>query len=150
MRALIRRVLSAEVLVEGKSVGQIKEGMVVYLGVHRNDSDEDMEWLLNKILGLRIFDDADGSLNYSVLSTHGILAISQFTLFGNVRKGFRPSFNQAASPEMGLLYFDRFVHALKEKFSGLVAQGVFGAEMEIRTVEDGPVNIWIDSQERRY
>ena len=89
-------------------------------------------------------------MNLPIPDHFGILVISQFTLFGNVGKGSRPSFNQAACPEVGRAFFDRFVFLLKAKFNGLIEKGVFGAEMQITTVEDGPVNIWIDSQMKKY
>ena len=150
MRVLVRRVRSADVKVDNIPKGMIKRGMVVYLGVSRNDSDKDLEWMVKKVLGLRIFDDSNGAMNLPISPHFGILVISQFTLFGNVGKGTRPSFNQAASPVVGRAYFDRFILSLKNNFNGVVEQGVFGAEMQIMTVEDGPVNIWIDSQMKKY
>ncbi len=150
MRALVRRVSRAFVKVEDQVVGQIDQGLVIYLGIHQDDELTDLDWLIQKILGLRIFEDEHGKMNLSILPEHGILLISQFTLFGNLKKGYRPSFNRAANPKKGKEFFDLFHSKLGGLFEGNLASGVFGADMKIEAIDEGPVTIWIDSQERNY
>lgn len=150
MRALVRRVSRACVKVEEQVVGQINQGLLIYLGIHQDDELTDLDWLIQKILGLRIFEDEDGKMNLSILPEQGILLISQFTLFGNLKKGYRPSFNRAANPKKGKEFFDLFHSKLGGLFKGNLASGVFGADMKIEAIDEGPVTIWIDSQERNY
>lgn len=150
MRALVRRVSRACVKVEEQVVGQINQGLLIYLGIHQDDELTDLDWLIQKILGLRIFEDEDGKMNLSILPEQGILLISQFTLFGNLKKGYRPSFNRAANPKKGEEFFDLFHSKLGGLFEGNLASGVFGADMKIEAIDEGPVTIWIDSQERNY
>ena len=150
MRALVRRVSRACVKVEEQVVGQINQGLLIYLGIHQDDELTDLDWLIQKIIGLRIFEDEDGKMNLSILPEQGILLISQFTLFGNLKKGYRPSFNRAANPKKGEEFFDLFHSKLEGLFEGDLASGVFGADMKIEAIDEGPVTIWIDSQERNY
>jgi D-tyrosyl-tRNA(Tyr) deacylase len=150
VRALVRRVSRASVKVEEQVVGQIDQGLLIYLGIHQDDELTDLDWLIQKILGLRIFEDEHGKMNLSILPEHGILLISQFTLFGNLKKGYRPSFNRAANPKKGKEFFDLFQSKLGGLFKGNLASGVFGADMKIEAIDEGPVTIWIDSQERNY
>ncbi len=150
MRALIRRVSSARVEAEGHQTRAIAKGLLVYLGVHREDSGEDVEWMVSKILGLRIFACSQGKMNLPIGREQGILAISQFTLLGNCRKGFRPSFNDAADPERGRSLYDEFLALAAEKFEGRLQSGFFGSDMQITAVDDGPVSIWLDSLNRKY
>lgn len=150
MRALIRRVSSAEIKVNLNQVGSIDNGLLVYLGVHKHDVVDDLDWIIKKILGLRVFEDEQGKMNLKIQSDQGILLVSQFTLWGNLKKGFRPSFNQAADPSMGESFYNLAIEKLKMNFNGMVSSGVFGAEMQILAVEEGPVNIWIDSKNRNY
>ena len=150
MRALVRRVSRACVRVEEQVVGQIDQGLLIYLGIHQDDELTDLDWLIQKILGLRIFEDEHGKMNLSILPEQGILLISQFTLFGNLKKGYRPSFNRAANPKKGEEFFDLFHSKLEGLFEGDLASGVFGADMKIEAIDEGPVTIWIDSQERNY
>ena len=150
MRALVRRVRNARVLVSEKKVGSIQDGLLIYMGVHTDDQNEDLSWIIKKILGLRIFEDGEGRMNRSINPQQGILLISQFTLFGNLRKGYRPSFNQAANPITGKMMYEQGLAHLKEYFDGDVQAGVFGANMQIHAVDDGPVTIWIDSKHRSY
>jgi D-tyrosyl-tRNA(Tyr) deacylase len=150
VRALVRRVSRACVKVEEQVVGQIDQGLLIYLGIHQDDELTDLDWLIQKILGLRIFEDEDGKMNLSILPEQGILLISQFTLFGNLKKGYRPSFNRAANPKKGKEFFDLFHSKLGGLFEGNLASGVFGADMKIEAIDEGPVTIWIDSQERNY
>jgi D-tyrosyl-tRNA(Tyr) deacylase len=150
VRALVRRVSRACVKVEEQVVGQIDQGLLIYLGIHQDDELTDLYWLIQKILGLRVFEDEDGKMNLSILPEQGILLISQFTLFGNLKKGYRPSFNRAANPKKGEELFDLFQSKLGGLFKGNLASGVFGADMKIEAIDEGPVTIWIDSQERNY
>jgi len=150
VRALIRRVSRASVKVEGQIVGQIDQGLLIYLGIHQDDELTDLDWLIQKILGLRIFQDEEGKMNLSILPEQGIMLISQFTLFGNLKKGYRPSFNRAANPKKGEELFDLFYSKLGGLFEGNLASGVFGADMKIEAIDDGPVTILIDSRERNY
>jgi D-tyrosyl-tRNA(Tyr) deacylase len=150
VRALVRRVSRASVKVDAQVVGQIGQGLLIYLGIHQDDELADLDWLIQKILGLRIFEDEHGKMNLRILPEQGILLISQFTLFGNLKKGYRPSFNRAANPEKGEELFDLFLAKLGGLFQGNLASGVFGADMKIEAIDEGPVTLWIDSRERNY
>lgn len=145
MRAVVQRVLDAQVQVEGNCIGKIEKGLLVYLGVHKDDTDKDFDYILDKVINLRIFPDSSGKMNLSLLDTGGeILAVSQFTLFGDARHGRRPSYGEAAGNEKGNLYYQRFLHELKEK--GIkTASGQFGADMQVSYTNDGPVTILLDS-----
>ncbi|MFW5727136.1 MAG: D-aminoacyl-tRNA deacylase [Spirochaetota bacterium] len=145
MRAVVQRVRTCSVSVDQKTVGQIDKGLLVYLGVEKEDTDEDMQYLVDKVSGLRIFSDSDGKMNLSVQDIQGqILAVSQFTLCADTRKGRRPSYNNAASPQMGEQYYNRFIDAVRAK--GIkVETGVFGAKMQVKYTNDGPVTILLDS-----
>ena len=151
LRAVVRRVLSAKVKVDGSVVGEIGSGLLVYLGVSREDDASDLNWLASKLVGLRVFDDQAGRMNLSALDVSGdLLVVSQFTLFGNVRKGFRPSFNQAASPEQGKQLYEQFVERMESLLGKPVATGKFGAEMEVSALDDGPVTLVIDTKDKRF
>ena len=148
MRAVIQRVSEASVEVDGKIVGAIGNGLVVLLGIHREDTEEDLDYLVKKIPELRIFEDAEGKMNLSLREVQGeILAISQFTLYANTRKGRRPSFVEAAPPEMAEPMYERFIEKLQT--SGIrVQRGVFGAMMLVRIFNQGPVTIILNSEDR--
>jgi D-tyrosyl-tRNA(Tyr) deacylase len=149
MRALIQRVTEASVRVDGRIVGAIGPGLLVLAGVATGDGPDDREWLARKIVALRIFPDAAGLMNRSVQDVGGeILAVSQFTLFASTRKGNRPSWSAAAPPELAQPAFDAFVATLGEAFGRPIATGVFGADMAVALVNDGPVTIAIDSRAR--
>jgi D-tyrosyl-tRNA(Tyr) deacylase len=149
MRALIQRVREASVRVDGRREGAIGPGLVVLAAMAAEDTDADRDWLARKIIALRIFDDADGMMNRSVVEAGGaILAVSQFTLFASTRKGNRPSWSGAAPPEIARPKFDDFVAALARERGQAVATGVFGAMMQVALVNDGPVTIWLDSRRR--
>jgi D-tyrosyl-tRNA(Tyr) deacylase len=120
------------------------------MGIHTDDQNEDLSWVIAKILGLRIFEDGEGRMNRSINPQQNILLVSQFTLFGNLRKGNRPSFNQAANPITGKMLYEQGLAQIKEHFDGDVQAGVFGANMQIHAVDDGPITIWIDSKNRSY
>lgn len=147
MRAVIQRVSQSSVTVDGKITGEIKQGLVVLLGVKNGDDKAAAEYLANKIVNLRIFEDEEGKFNLSALDVKaGILAISQFTLYADCRRGRRPGFSDAAHPDISEPLYDKFVGCLKE--SGLqVGQGVFGAHMDVEIHNDGPVTIIIDSED---
>jgi D-tyrosyl-tRNA(Tyr) deacylase len=147
MRAVIQRVSEASVIADGKCTGAIGRGLLVLLGVAESDEAGDLELLLKKVPALRIFSDEQGKMNLSVAEVRGeVLVVSQFTLIADLAKGTRPSFFRAARPEKAIPLYEEFVRRLRE--SGLaVATGIFGAEMQVRLVNDGPVTILIDSRE---
>lgn len=149
MRALLQRVTSASVAVDGETVGAVGSGLLVLAGVREGDTVEDCEWMAGKIAGMRIFPDEAGRMNRSVVEAGGsVLLVSQFTLYGDVRKGRRPSFEKAARPEEAVPLLDALGRRLEA--AGLtVAGGKFGAHMSVELVNDGPVTIWIDSEDRR-
>ncbi|MBL0191936.1 MAG: D-tyrosyl-tRNA(Tyr) deacylase [Saprospiraceae bacterium] len=149
MRALIQRVLESKVEVDDKTVGSINLGLMVLLGIESTDSEEDVVWLVNKIVQLRIFDDVQGIMNLSLLDLKGeILVISQFTLHASTKKGNRPSYIKAANPSIAKPLYELFLKKLKEKDIANVAQGIFGADMKVQLVNDGPVTIFIDTKNR--
>ena len=145
MRAVIQRVASAQVRVDGQVVGQIGQGFLVLLGIAHADGDEEALYLARKIAGLRVFADNDGKMNLALGDVGGsVLVVSQFTLYGDVRKGRRPSFIDAARPEHAEPLYQRFCRMLAAE-GVAVQQGVFQAHMEISLVNDGPVTIWMDT-----
>jgi D-tyrosyl-tRNA(Tyr) deacylase len=145
MRAVVQRVSRAQVNIDGEVVGKIGAGLLVLLGVSKTDTRADADYLAQKIIGLRIFDDENSKMNLSVADTHGaILAVSQFTLYGDVRKGKRPSFDQAAPPQMANELYEYFVHKIRD--TGISCEtGLFQAMMKVELVNDGPVTILLDS-----
>lgn len=146
MRAVLQRVSSASVTVEGAVVGAIEAGVLVLLGVGQEDSEADAEYLAERILGLRIFPDAAGKMNRSVLeSGGGLLVVSQFTLYGDTRKGRRPSFDGAAPPERARWLYERFVEMARAR-GAMVATGVFQASMSVALVNEGPVTFVMESR----
>ncbi len=149
MRALIQRVTEATVTVEGQVTGAIGAGLLVLAGVTDGDNAEDRDWLVRKIVQLRVFDDDAGVMNRSVVDVGGeILAVSQFTLYASTRKGNRPSYTAAARPEIAEPAFASFVAALATALGRPVPTGVFGAHMAVRLTNDGPVTLWLDSRAR--
>ena len=146
MRAVVQRVSRAEVRVEGRATGSVGRGLLVLLGVGREDGEEDARLLADKVAALRIFEDGAGKMNLAVGEAGGgLLVVSQFTLLGDVRKGNRPSFTEAAPPEAANALYERFCGLLREK--GLaVGTGVFRARMEVELVNEGPVTILLDSR----
>ena len=146
MRAVLQRVTRASVRVNGETVGEIGAGLVVLLGVARDDTDADARYLAGKIVSLRVFDDAEGRMNLSLAETGGaMLVVSQFTLYGDVRRGRRPSWIEAAPPEAANSLYESFV-AEARKTVGRVETGSFRALMEVELVNDGPVTILLDSR----
>lgn len=147
MRVLIQRVTAASVTIEEKKYSEISNGLLVFVGIENEDDIEDIEYLSRKIINLRIFDDEKGVMNNSVLQTDGeIMAISQFTLHANTRKGNRPSYIDAAKPDIAIPLYEKFCKQIEEQSGIEVKTGVFGADMKISLINDGPVTIWIDSK----
>jgi D-tyrosyl-tRNA(Tyr) deacylase len=145
MRAVVQRVSSARVNVGEEVVGKVGPGLLVFLGVAKTDTQADAEYLAAKTTGLRIFEDENGKMNLSLAETHGaVLAVSQFTLYGDVRKGKRPSFDEAAPPELARELYEYFVAKIRE--SGIACEtGRFQAMMQVELVNNGPVTILLDS-----
>ena len=149
MKVLVQRVRHASVSVEGREVSAIGAGMLLLVGIAQDDTEQDMQYLLRKTLALRIFNDENGVMNRSVQDVGAqILAVSQFTLMADTRKGNRPSYTAAARPELAKPYFDRYVQALSAGLGQPVPTGVFGADMQVSLMNDGPVTILLDSRDR--
>ena len=149
MRVVIQRVSEAAVRVDGKIVGEIKQGIMVLLGIETADTEEDIDWLLNKTLNLRIFNDADGVMNTSLLDVEGdLLVISQFTLMAATKKGNRPSYIRAAKHEQAIPLYESFCAKAQQLLGKIVQKGSFGADMKVSLINDGPVTIQIDSKNR--
>lgn len=149
MKAVIQRVTKASVTINGDTKSEIKRGLLVLLGVTHEDTEQDVEWLANKLIGLRIFSDTKGAMNLSINDVDGdILVISQFTLFASTKKGNRPSFLEAARPEKAIPLYENFVSTLSRKRTKAIHTGEFGADMQVSLVNDGPVTIVIDSLNR--
>ena len=147
MRAVVQRAKRAEVRVDHQVTGKIERGLLVFLGVGREDDRRDLEYLADKIVNLRIFEDGEGKMNLSVLETGGsILVVSQFTLYGDCRRGKRPSYSSAARPEQAQKLYDEFVEYLKGKYDIRVETGIFQASMDVELINEGPVTLMIDSK----
>lgn len=145
MVALIQRVREASVTVEGELTGSIGPGLLILLGVHKTDTPREREWLVRKCANLRIFPDEEGLMNRSVLDCDGqVLVVSQFTLYGNTTKGNRPSFVESARPEAAEPMYDAFCAELSTLLGRRVATGRFGAMMDVRLLNDGPVTLWVE------
>lgn len=149
MRAVIQRVSHASVKVGGQTSGAISKGLLVLLGVEDADAHEDISWLTGKIINLRIFDDEQGVMNLSVKDVDGdLLVVSQFTLHASTKKGNRPSYIKASKPDVAVGMYEKFVAYLETEFGKKVQTGIFGADMKVELVNDGPVTIVIDSKNR--
>lgn len=149
MIAVIQRVSEASVTIEGKVKGSIEVGYLVLLGITTNDTTEDVEWLSRKIVNMRIFGDSEGKMNLDLKSVNGnILLISQFTLHANTKKGNRPSFIEAARPEVAVPLYEQMIRFLNDEVGRPIETGEFGADMQVRLLNDGPVTIIIDSKNR--
>lgn len=149
MRLVIQRVERASVTIEGNVKARIESGLLVFVGVTGGDTVEDVEWLSHKLVNLRIFDDGDGVMNQNVIDTGGeVMIISQFTLYAMTKKGNRPSYINAAKPDVAVPLYESFVRVVKEKLGKSVATGEFGADMKIELLNDGPVTIWMDSKNK--
>lgn len=149
MRAVIQRVSSASVMVEGTLVSEIKTGVLILLGVENADDEDDIRWLSGKIARLRIFNDAAGVMNRSLQEIDGdAIVVSQFTLHAAVRKGNRPSYIKAARPELAVPLYEKFIKQLETDLGKRVGTGVFGADMKVDLLNDGPVTILIDTKKK--
>jgi len=149
MRVVLQRVSSASVSVSEKIVGEIQKGLLVLVGIEDADTQEDIDWLVTKITQLRIFGDENEVMNLSVEEVNGdLLVVSQFTLHAATKKGNRPSYIKAARPEVAIPLYEKFVTALEHKLSKKVPTGIFGADMKVALLNDGPVTIIMDSKNK--
>lgn len=145
MRGIIQRVKKAKVEVDGKVTGEINRGFLVFLGVHEDDTEKDLDYMERKILNLRVFEDENNKMNLSLKDVGGeILLVSQFTLYGDARKGNRPSFTESAHPDMAIDYYEKLIKRLRDN-NIKVESGIFGADMDVTLINDGPVTIQLDS-----
>lgn len=149
MRIVIQRVSEALVMINHKVIGAIKNGLMILAGFEDADTEEDIEWMSKKIIQLRIFNDAEGLMNFSVKDTQGdILLVSQFTLHAATKKGNRPSYIKAARPEKAIPLYEKFIQQLTQELGKPIATGIFGADMKVSLINDGPVTIIIDSKNK--
>jgi len=149
MRLVIQRVLEASVVVDEKVVGSIKNGLLVLLGIEDADTQDDINWLSGKIVGLRLFDDPDGVMNVSVKDIGGdILLVSQFTLMASTKKGNRPSYIKASKPPVAVPLYEQMITTLSNELGKAVQTGIFGADMKVSLINNGPVTITIDSKNK--
>lgn len=149
MRLVLQRVSSASVTVDGSITGQIGTGFMILAGIEGEDTLDDLTWLVQKVTQMRVFSDADGKMNLSVKDVGGdLLVVSQFTLHASTKKGNRPSFIRAARPEVAIPLYEQFLALLEAEMGRPVARGIFGADMKVALVNDGPVTICIDSRAR--
>lgn len=149
MRAVIQRVQKASVQVDEQVVGQISQGLLILLGIEASDTKEDITWLSRKITQMRIFNDEQGLMNLSLEQVNGsLLLISQFTLYASTVKGNRPSYIQAARPEVAIPLYEAMIKQLEQDSGRKVETGMFGADMKVALINDGPVTIWMDSKNR--
>ena len=149
MRAVIQRVTSASVTIEGKTHGKIGNGLLVFVGIEDNDGSDDIEWLSGKIVNMRIFNDEKGVMNISLKDVDGdVLLISQFTLHASTKKGNRPSYSRASKPEIAFPLYERMIQQLSTDLAKQIQTGRFGADMKIELLNDGPVTIMIDTKNK--
>jgi len=149
MRVVIQRVSEASVTVEGAIIGQIQRGLMVLVGIVNEDDTSDIEWLSNKIIHMRIFEDENGVMNKSLIEVGGeILLVSQFTLHASTKKGNRPSYIAAAKPEISIPIYEAMIHQLEKDLGASIQTGKFGADMKVALINDGPVTITIDSKNK--
>lgn len=149
MKVVIQRVAEASVTINGKQTAQIKNGLLILLGIEEADTHNDIQWLISKIINLRIFDDENGIMNRSVKEIDGdIMVVSQFTLYASTKKGNRPSYIKSAKPTVAIPLYEAFVNHLQNEFGKEIQTGQFGADMKVALLNDGPVTILIDSKNR--
>ncbi len=149
MRIVLQRVKNASVTIEGQIKASIEKGLLLLVGIEKADSQEDIQWLCKKVLGMRIFSDTAGKMNLSVQDIEGdIIVVSQFTLHASVKKGNRPSFIRAAKPELAIPLYESFVVQLSQGLGKAVQTGEFGADMKVQLLNDGPVTLLLDSKQR--
>jgi D-aminoacyl-tRNA deacylase len=151
MRVVVQKVSEAKVTVEGKEISSVGKGLLVFLGIEDADTEEDINWLVKKIVQLRIFNDENGVMNRSVHEAGGeIIVVSQFTLHANTKKGNRPSYIRASKPEFAIPMYEKFVAKTEAVLGKKVGTGIFGAMMDVSLVNDGPVTIIIDSKQKDF
>ena len=149
MRVVLQRVTSASVTVEGEIISEIGQGILILVGIVDEDSEEDIQWLVNKIVNLRIFNDENGVMNNSLLAVNGeVIVVSQFTLHASTKKGNRPSYIKAAKPSIAIPLYEKFIKTIEFQLNKKVGTGKFGAGMKISLLNDGPVTILIDSKNK--
>lgn len=149
MKVVIQRVTEASVTIEGDSVAEIGNGLLVLLGIVNEDTKDDITWLCNKIINLRIFPDENGVMNTSLKASNGdVILVSQFTLHASTKKGNRPSYIKAAKPDVAIPLYEYFIESLQDTLGKTIQTGEFGADMKVQLVNDGPVTIIIDSKNR--
>ncbi len=149
MRVVLQRVLSAGVVIDEIIYSSIDSGLLIFVGIESSDTDDDIEWLVNKIISLRIFNDNEGKMNLSVKDVGGqYLVVSQFTLHASTKKGNRPSYIKAARPEYAIVLYEKFVKRLQDISNTIVKTGVFAADMKVNLINDGPITILIDSKQK--
>jgi len=149
MRAVLQRVTEASCVVDGKTTGQIETGFLVLLGIEEADAIEDLDWLAQKIINMRVFSDEDGLMNKALTDVGGdILLISQFTLFASTKKGNRPGFTKAARPDVAIPLYEKMIEKLSALLGKKVKTGIFGADMKISLLNDGPVTIIVDTKNK--
>jgi len=149
MRVIIQRTLQASVMINNEIISEIKKGLLVFAGIENADTDEDIEWLSNKIVNLRIFDDENKIPNISVKEIDGdILVVSQFTLQASAKKGNRPSYIKASKAAIAIPLYEKFILQLTKDLGKIIFTGEFGADMKVQLINDGPVTIWIDTKNR--
>lgn len=149
MRVLIQRVSKASVTIENKVKSHISKGLLILVGIEDADNEEDIEWITNKIVNIRLFDDENGVMNISPIDCKAdIMIVSQFTLYASTKKGNRPSYIKASKPDIAIPLYERFCNVIRTKIGKSVETGEFGANMQVELLNDGPVTIWIDSKNR--
>ena len=149
MRLLIQRVAEASVYIESKMKSSINKGLLIFVGIINEDTKDDIEFLVKKVVNLRIFEDENGVMNKSLLDIGAeVLVVSQFTLHASTKKGNRPSYIRAAKPDVSIPLYEEFCKALARQLNGNIKTGEFGADMKVKLINDGPVTIWIDSKNR--
>lgn len=150
MIALLQRVLSASVTIDEQEVAKIEKGILLFLGITHSDTQDDIEWLIKKIISLRIFPDEEGKMNKDIKEVNGkMLVVSQFTLHASTKKGNRPSFIESAHPKMAQFFYQLFIEKLQIELGKSVSSGKFGADMKVELINDGPVTIILDSKNKR-
>ena len=149
MRVILQRVSEASVTIDHQVYSQIDKGLLILLGIEENDSQEDIDWLVKKTVNMRIFGDEEGKMNLSVLDIEGeILVVSQFTLYASTKKGNRPSFIKSAKPDIAIPLYESFISKMNQTIKKEVKTGVFGADMKVQLINDGPVTISLDSKNK--
>lgn len=149
MRAVIQRVLQASVSIDSKVAGSIEKGLLIFVGIEDADTDKDLQWLSSKIVNLRVFNDENGVMNVNVKEVAGsILLVSQFTLHASTKKGNRPSYIKASKPSFAIPMYEKMIRQLEKDLGKKIETGIFGADMKVALVNDGPVTIWIDSRNK--